>query len=325
MNTVNETIDNNFEPAAQSRMAAVVRPFYWSVRREIWEHRALWMTPLVAAALIVLSFIVNALQLPDNSRVLATVSAEQLHSIATGFYGAIAAIIALTMAVVTFFYCLDALYAERRDRSILFWKSLPVSDVTTVTSKLFVAAVVSPAITFVVIVATQLIILVLGTIIMTAMTGNSLALWPAGATLELTTVLLYSLVAQSLWFAPVTAWLIFVSSWVRRSPFMWALLVPAAIALVERVAFGSSYLASMLKFHNVQDFLETAFAAPSVVDTGTTSHSDGFNLHLSVPERLIGAADPLHFLSSPHVWIGLAVAAALVVATIWMRRYREPL
>ena len=57
------------------------------------------------------------------------------------------------------FYCLDALYGERRDRSILFWKSLPVSDLTTVLSKASIPIVVLPLLTFAVTVATQLIML----------------------------------------------------------------------------------------------------------------------------------------------------------------------
>ena len=66
-------------------------------------------------------------------------------------YDIAAMMIMFTVFIVGIFYCLDALHGERRDRSILFWKSLPVSDLTTVLSKVFVPLVILPVLTFAII------------------------------------------------------------------------------------------------------------------------------------------------------------------------------
>lgn len=320
---IESTEDMNAEVTAV-RPAAQTRPFYWSVRREIWEHRSLWMAPLIAAALVLLSFIVNAINISERVRALTVLEPQHLQAVSTGFYSAIAAVISITMLVVTTFYCLDALYGERRDRSILFWKSLPVSDLTTVASKLFVATVLAPAIALVIVVATQFLVLILGTVILALAGGSAIALASLPSMVQLTVVLLYSLIAQSIWFLPITAWLLFVSSWVRRSPVLGALLVPAAIALVERVAFGTHYVISALQYRGANGFIETAFTrAPQA---GRVAVRDGgFNLQLALPDRIFEAMEPLRFLSSAQVWIGIAVAAALIAGAVRMRRYREPL
>ncbi len=123
------------------------------------------------------------------------------------------------------FYCLDALYGERRDRSILFWKSLPVSDLTTVLAKASIPLVVLPLIVFAITVATQLIMLLLS------------SLRPAGERLECRRrcgdtcrssrcepccSTAWSVIA--LWYAPIYAWLLLISAWARRAAFLWAAL-----------------------------------------------------------------------------------------------------
>ena len=323
MSAITQNEDRNESAATMPVEIGRSRPFYWSVRRELWEHRALWMAPLVAAALILLSFVVNSLHLPGG-RVLTNIEPGTLRAIATGFYGAVSSVIVLTMIIVTWFYCLDALYSERRDRSILFWKSLPVSDVTTVSSKLFVAAAVAPSISFTIVVATQLVILLIGSAIVLFAGGSPGALWSSVSLLQLTLALLYFLVVQAIWFAPLLAWLIFASAGVRRSPTLGALAVPAALCLVEKLALGTGHIFAMLKNWVTDGFLKAAFTFTDG-DTPTRVQGGFFNLHVNIPSRTFEAIDPMKFLSTPAVWIGLAIAAALLAATVWMRRYREPL
>ena len=319
--TQNEMQETNATlPVSSTR----TRPFYWSVRRELWEHRSLWMAPLVAAGLILLSFIVSSFQLPGGSQMLARIDAAQLRETATGFYGAVGVVIALTMIVVTWFYCLDALFSERRDRSILFWKSLPVSDVTTVTSKLFVASAVAPSISFAIVVATQLVILLIGTAVILFAGGSPGALWSPMPLLQMTLVMLYGVLVQAIWFAPFLAWLIFVSAWARRSPALWAGLVPAAVCLFERIAFGTTYLVSVLNGRLAEGLMHAAFAVPAL-PVEPIAGGDDFSLHFGMPTRLFQSIDIVQFLSTTEVWVGLAIAAAFTAATVWMRRYREPL
>src|ERR1041384_962380 len=103
-----------------------------------------------------------------------------------------------TAFIVGVFYCLDALYGERRDRSILFWKSLPVSDLTTVLSKVFIPLVILPVITFVIVIATQFIMLLISTVALlpSGLAGTTWALlsWP-----RLCLILFYGLITSALW------------------------------------------------------------------------------------------------------------------------------
>ncbi len=48
--------------------------------------------------------------------------------------------------------------------------------------------------------------------------------------------LLYALIAIALWPAPLYGWLLLVSGWARRATFLWAVLPPLAIAAFERTS-----------------------------------------------------------------------------------------
>ncbi len=209
-----------------------------------------------------------------------------------------------TAFIVGLFYCLDALHGERRDRSILFWKSVPVSDLTTVLSKASIPLTVLPLVTFVVTIFTQLIMLLISTV----------ALWPSG--LASTTwanfnlfqdslVLLYGLVAIALWHAPIYGWALLVSGWARRATFLWAVLPLIAICFFEWITFSTTHFASLLK-DRLTGFAPGAFA---------------FNAHE------IGSATmtPGRYFSSSGLWLGLAFAAVFIATAVRMRRYRGPL
>jgi ABC-2 type transport system permease protein len=122
----------------------------------------------------------------------------------------------------------------------------------------------------------------------------------------------------SLWYAPAAAWVLFVSAWAKRVTILWALLTPIAIMLFERVAIGTHYVQDMLAYR-LRDGLKTMFVPRSQFSLG----DEGVATEL--PRRVFDVLDPIAFLSNPWLWVGLVVAAGFVVATIWMRRYREPI
>jgi ABC-2 type transport system permease protein len=322
MNAATETGETLAAPAAT---AIEARPFYWSVRRELWEHRSLYLAPMIAAGVVLFACLLNAIHLPQGMQVLARLDPERQRAAVSGLYGGISLLIALTMAVVTWFYSLDALYGERRDRSILFWKSMPVSDLTVVLAKLFTVMIVAPAIAFVIIVATQLVVLLLGTVIVAVSGGSAAPIWNNLSLFQLTLALLYTLAVSSLWYAPIYGWLLLVSSWAKRSPVLWAVLPLAAIALFESVAFGTKHFARMLQYR-FQDGMATAFLprdhSASVVIGGDRAQA---NMGIDMPGHVLQVLDPVGFLTNPWLWVGLVVAAAFVAAAVWMRRYREPL
>ena len=226
-------------------------------------------------------------------------------------YSVAASLIILTSFIVGVFYCLDALHSERRDRSILFWKSLPVSDLTTVLSKASIPVVVLPLLIFAIVVAVQLIMLLLSTAVLLGSGLGAATLWTRLRLFQMSLVLLYGLTVHVLWYATIYGWLLLVSGWAGRTTFLWAVLPPLALYAVERIAFGTSFFASMLKYR-LTGAMATAFAVKAQ-GRGTV-----------VIDRL-AQLDPVRFLSSPGLWIGLAGAAAFLATAVRLRRYREPI
>src|ERR1700682_1471287 len=129
---------------------AATDPMYWSIRRELWENRSLTIAPLAVAAFVLFVLLmVTAFTLPRRMRTLAALDPAQRHALVAGHSSMEPSMIMIITILVGIFYSLDALYGERRDRSILFWKSLPVSDRATVLSKAAIPLVVLPLIAFV--------------------------------------------------------------------------------------------------------------------------------------------------------------------------------
>ena len=149
MNSPSDAMSESFEkqpipPATPS----LTRPLYWSIRRELWEYRSVYLAPLGIAGVILLGFLFFLVALPHTMRSsMALDPAHQREALAHP-YTLAAGLIMGASFLVSIFYSLDALYGERRERSILFWKSLPVSDLTTVLSKASVLLLVLPAVAF---------------------------------------------------------------------------------------------------------------------------------------------------------------------------------
>ena len=227
-------------------------------------------------------------------------------------YGHAAMLIILTGFIVGVFYCLDALHGERRDRSILFWKSLPVSDVTTVLSKAAVPLVVLPLLVFAIVVAMQWIMLLLSAVVLMLTGVGTAKLWPQVPLLQMELSLLYGLTALALWHAPIYSWLLLVSGWARRAAFLWAFFPLLTVIIFEKIAFKTSHFASLLEYLLIGWFTQ-AFAA-----TPTSGPVDPHYVPLS-------QLAPARFLSTPGLWIGLAAAALFLTVAVRIRRYRGPI
>ena len=296
-------------PAAAPAPMNATRPLYWSVRRELWENRSIYIAPPIAAGVVLLGFAISLFNLPHRARAMELMSPEKQAAAFAEPYSFAAAAIVVTAFIVAVFYCLGALHGERRDRSVLFWKSLPVSDLTTVISKASIPMLVLPAVSFVTAVALQLIMLLLNTVGRAANGLSAETLWAHVPLIQMDLVLLYGLVVLALWHAPIFGWLLLVSGWAKRTPILWALLPPLALCLVEKIAFNTGYLGHLLLYRLGGAYAEAFDVHPHIKGQG-----------YSIPDL-----DPVKFLSSPGLWLGLIVAAALFAATVWQRRYREPI
>jgi ABC-2 type transport system permease protein len=279
------------------------RPFYWSVRRELWENRAVYLAPLAVQAVVMLAFLFSLLHLPRA--VLAAKTGQALNMP----YAAAAGALFVTSFFVAIFYCLSALHGERRDRSLLFWKSLPVSDLVTVLSKAAIPLLVQPVIILVLAVAVQLTMLALSTLVLLANGMNPALLWRHLHLPLMWAVLPYGLALNILWDVPVYAYLIMVSAWAKRMTFVWAVVPPLALCLFEFLAFRTRHLLEVLN-HRVFGGYELAF----------TVGGKG-----KVPISSLADVDPVGFLANPGVWTGLAFGAACLAACVWLRRRADPI
>src|SRR6266545_1419705 len=294
--------------AAPELSAAVseTRPLYWSVRRELWENRSIYLAPLSVAAFVLFGFLISAVGMPARRRAALLLDPAHQRAAIERPYDVAAMMLIVTALLVGVFYCLDALYGERRDRSILFWKSMPVSDLTTVLAKASIPFVVLPLLSFAIILTTQLIILLVSTVVLLP-SGLAATTWTRLPFLQNSLVLLYGLITLALWHAPIYGWLLLVSGWARRATFLWAFLPLFAIGVVEKVAFNSSYFGALMKYRLVGVFKRASNVAPH----GTVD---------SLRQLTLG-----RFLSTPGLWLGLAFAAAFLAAAVRLRRYREPI
>ena len=285
-----------------SAAAPAVRPLYWTIRRELWENRSIYIAPLAVAGVILFAFSVSA--------ILGIWESELRIGLAHGSEAAVmpydmaAGLMMLTSILVSVFYCLDALHGERRDRSILFWKSLPVSDLTTVLAKASIPLVVLPLVVCVIIVAVQWIMLLVSSAVLLVSGQSVTAFWAKLSFFRMALMTLYHLVtAHALWPFPVYCWLLLVSGWARRATFLWAALPLIAIAGVEQIVFHTWHFAQLVGSRLIGNTQAAGYMFP----TGPMTH-----------------ITPGIFLTSPGLWVGFAVAAAFLAAAVRLRRYQGP-
>jgi ABC-2 type transport system permease protein len=309
MNTQSNAMHESL-PDGQGIAPAVLRatrPIYWSVRRELWENRSIYVAPLGAAAVYLLGFLISLARLPHKMRALAALDPAHQREMIANPYDFAAGLMMVTAMIVGAFYCLDALHGERRDRSILFWKSLPVSDTTTVLSKASIPLVVLPLLTIAITVAMQVIMLLLSSVVLQ---GNGLSVanyWTQLSLFQTALMLIYHLLTvHVLGHAPFYGWMLLVSAWARRAAILWATLPLLAIGFVEKIAFNTSYFGTML-------IQQLAGGEEAVPFQGRMPIDPGMQL------------TPGHFLLSPGLWIGLALTAAFLFGAVRLRRNREPI
>jgi ABC-2 type transport system permease protein len=309
MNTRSTDVPGFDSPGTAPAMISSTRPFYWSVRRELWENRFIYIAPLAAAAVFLAGFLISAIHLPGKVRGLSSPDLMHYRELIATPYDIMSGSMMLIGLLVSVFYCLDALYGERRDRSILFWKSLPISDRTTVLAKASIPFVVVPLVTFAIGVSTHFIMLLLSSVILLVSGESVAALWSSISFFRMSLLLLYHIfTAHTLWPAPIYCWMLLVSAWARRAPFLWAVLPPVAIAGLEGIVFHTAHFADMLAGRFIGSASTSASTGPDIFPTNPMTH-----------------ITPVEYLASHGLWFGLVVAAAFLAAAVRVRHYREPL
>jgi ABC-2 type transport system permease protein len=214
----------------------------------------------------------------------------------------------LVTAIVVSFYLLDCLYSERKDRSILFWKSLPLSDELIVGSKFLVAAVVVPLGVFVI---ASVANLVFASILAVRVPGA--LSWSTYEWLRTELVLLIEVLLAVLWYSPIAGALLLFSAWIPRNPIVWASLVPIVAPIIERVALGTHYVWDFERYR-ANGIWRDLLVGPNVFE----------NFHKLPPVGV--ALDTFNFrgaFTDVDLWMGVIAAIALAYAAARVRRYRD--
>ena len=285
----------------------------WLIRREFWENRAIWMIPAVFGGLLLLAALFTQVSIP---RLTSPQASEQA---AAFFWVIIGGMFYLVMGVYSTWYLLDCLYTDRKDRSILFWKSLPVSDVTTVLCKLLVAMVIIPLVYFAAANVTALIAAFILSIRARASIGSSL--WNGDVWGQVQVLWLYVIVTSVVWYLPIAGWLMLVSALAKRAVMLWAVLPPLLLYFLERVFFGT---------HTVGQVISRRLAGLPLVSFKGLGANYGWTHDGGVVDNAGSAApsvwhliNPSGFFTSAETWIGVAIGIALIVAAIQLRMRRS--
>jgi ABC-2 type transport system permease protein len=287
--------------------------YNWLIRREFWENRAIWMIPAVMSAVMVLVALFGKV----NNQISIPLQLPS-QTIGGGFLLAVGGTFFAVMAIYSTWYLLDCLYADRKDRSVLFWKSMPISDSVTVISKLTNALIVIPLVYFAAADVTALIMAFILSVRASPLIGG--ALWQAGLWLQMQVLWLYVIAASAIWYLPLAGYLLVVSAWAKRAVMLWSILPPIALILVERWFFGTHVIANQLlnRFVGIGGLI---FRDPGGCCSWATTVVN--NDTIRTPVSIWGFLNPGGFLSSPETWIGAAAGIGLIAVAIQLRRRRS--
>lgn len=295
------------------------------VKREIWEHRSIYVTPIAIATIVtlgVLAMLVFASGFAEELDI-GIFGAQNLagdperRAVLTAFFLGTSWVFVVALAILTVFYCLDSLYAERKDKSILFWRSLPVTDAETVVSKLIIAIFVLPTVATMGIIATHIINLVVTSIWVSMKGGDaSFLIWGSVSIFDNWAAAYIALLAMGIWMSPFIAWFLLVSAYTKRSPLLMAFMPLILIGIIEPIVMGTHVFADKV--------LARGDDLPLI-------HTDNLDRFFDEEEwriaeesiSLLGHLDLVMFISSPSTWAGIVVCGLLSFGAIYVRRYRD--
>ena len=295
------------------------------VKREIWEHRSIYVTPLAIATIVTLGVLAGLMFASGFTAELdiAIFGAQNLagdperKAALTVFFLGTSWIFIVAIAILTIFYCLDSLYAERKDKSILFWRSLPVTDAETVVSKLLTAIVVIPVVMVLGIIVTHLVNLIVVSI-WVSMKGSDggMLIWGSISLLDNWLAAFIVVIASGIWMSPFVGWFLLVSAYTKRSPLLMAFMPLILIGLLEGIIFRSHVFAD--------NVLARGDGLPlfRIGDIERFFDEDRWRIADDATSLLVHL-DVVQFLTSPAMWAGVLVCGLLSTGAVYVRRFRD--
>jgi len=339
---MNAVVENY--PSHQRAAVAAPHPthvFKLLLRREFWENRGgfLW-APLITGVIVSVMAILGAITttiLFQNAKRSGHVNLDEFeldvsgHESVFGFAGDMTLLLGVgiacaVMVFVVFFYALGSIYDERRDRSILFWKSMPISDTQVVLSKVTWALVLAPTLA----VGIGLAIGVVQWLITGAWQAfngipGASAMVTDSHPLRVTMQVLSNIPVYAMWALPTIGWLMLCSAWARSKPFLWAVLVPILACVV--ISWMDSLPGVSIPHDTV--WYTIAFRGLLSIIPGIWYFHPAVSGQISKvnsPEDLAQAIDLTNSwqaFATADLWIGAVIGAAMIYGAIRLRRWRD--
>lgn len=318
-----------------------MKAFGFMMRREFWENRGGFLiAPLSiggfivgsallaisAAAILVTEVNGNEFMLSQVFGKIGEIDLSDIDKFANAALFTVTGIFNVALFFIVFFYLLGSLYDDRRDRSILFWKSLPISDAKTVASKLVAATVLAPVLCVFAIALTHLALMIIATFLAwNAGLGAWEYVWGPADPVNVWLLMLGAYAVQALWMLPVWGWLVLASAFAKSKPFLWAVVPPIMLAIMQSwfnftryFRWNDNWVWMMIGERMLGGVVPLAI---NIDDNDFQVGREGFNDDAMDP--LITWNGLLERFSDVDLWWGLLVAAVFISAAIWIRRYRD--
>ncbi len=302
------------------------------LRREFWENKGSFRTTPIVIGGIYIAFLLMSIfttthidselyTFREAIRVMADQTEELRSMVIYQVMLGSSVFFTVVMSFVILFYLLGSLYDDRKDRSILFWKSLPASDTLTMASKLLAAMFVIPAFFLLTLMVTHVIMAIIGSLMVLSVDGNPWTLFLGLSNpFKAWGMIAVSWAAQSIWALPLYGWLMLVSAFAPRVPLLFATLPPLIFAVLQTwIEFLRTFT---LKSNIVGVIGEWLFNSPAIL---TVEVGDGQGeIALGVPltedfDHAVNLANILDRLFSVQMLAGLVVAAVFLAAALWLR------
>lgn len=311
-----------------------LKTFLWLLKREYWEHRgSFFWAPVITGAIAVFFGILGTV-----IGVTRSINNGTNGSIYTGnaeyFLGPAGDILILSSiflisVVLTFsvlFYALSSLHNDRHDRTILFWKSLPISDIQTVLSKVTWALLPGPLIAVTVGMVTGLTLLLVASIgLLIAGQPYPWAMITHSHPFQIVSLMLDAIPKQLLWSLPTIGWLMFCSAWVKTKPFLWALLLPilscmmiTILGAMPGVRLPLFDIWHMVVYRGLLSIIPFSWLTLKVSEANMYSnylkeYEDNFI------NPLLQQSQNVRIYHTSDLWIGVCVGIAFIIAAIYLR------
>ncbi|WP_448550020.1 hypothetical protein [Thalassotalea fusca] len=301
----------------------------FTVKKEFWEYqKILLVLPIVLALLFVImpifSVVTHDHAIERIFGLAQLVSSQEVHANLSNFYTAAIGFFAIPLVAIGFFvqlfYLISCMYDERRDQSIMFWRSMPVADIWQVAVKFLMGVLLIPAIFVLAATAIYVTFYVIALIVSLVLSvGYDISLWHVWFDFGFITAIFkafYLILPTALWLLPLFAWLLLASSFAKKAPFLWAVLPIVAIVVVEAVARQYGFTSDMYLTGIMADYFNLAaeFNHMDVKKDAVVYQHGNASIQIdSIPRNIIENKVSL---------TALLISGAFFYASYWIRTNR---